>query len=65
MTPGDRVAQLYPQALGTHFSRLLRQHGLQWDCSLIPVTTREASDFIVKFSSTVMYMQFNDALSVT
>jgi hypothetical protein len=22
--PGDRVAQLYPQALGTHFSRLLR-----------------------------------------
>jgi hypothetical protein len=24
MTPGDRVAQLYPQALGTHFSRLLR-----------------------------------------
>jgi hypothetical protein len=24
MTPKDRVAQLYPQALGTHFSRLLR-----------------------------------------
>jgi hypothetical protein len=24
MTPGDRVTQLYPQALGTHFSRLLR-----------------------------------------
>jgi hypothetical protein len=24
MTPGDRVAQLYRQALGTHFSRLLR-----------------------------------------
>jgi hypothetical protein len=24
--PGDRVAQLYPQALGTHFSRFLR-HG--------------------------------------
>jgi hypothetical protein len=24
MTPGDRVAQLYPQTLGTHFSRLLR-----------------------------------------
>jgi hypothetical protein len=24
MTPGDRVVQLYPQALGTHFSRLLR-----------------------------------------
>jgi hypothetical protein len=24
MTPEDRVAQLYPQTLGTHFSRLLR-----------------------------------------
>jgi hypothetical protein len=24
MTPGYRVAQVYPQALGTHFSRLLR-----------------------------------------
>jgi hypothetical protein len=24
MTPGDRVAQLYPQALGTHFSYLLQ-----------------------------------------
>jgi hypothetical protein len=24
MTPGDRVTQLYPQALGTHFSRVLR-----------------------------------------
>jgi hypothetical protein len=23
MTPGDRVTQLYPQALGSHFSRLL------------------------------------------
>jgi hypothetical protein len=23
MTPGDRVTQLYPQALGTHFSHLL------------------------------------------
>jgi hypothetical protein len=24
MTPGDRVVQLYSQALGTHFSRLVR-----------------------------------------
>jgi hypothetical protein len=24
MTPGDRVTQLYPQALGTHFSPILR-----------------------------------------
>jgi hypothetical protein len=41
MTPGDRVSQLYPQALGTHFSRLLRHYGLQWDCSLIPATTQD------------------------
>jgi hypothetical protein len=27
MTPGDRVTQLYPQALGAHLSRLLRQLG--------------------------------------
>jgi hypothetical protein len=24
ITPGDRVAQLYPQARGTHFSRLVQ-----------------------------------------
>jgi hypothetical protein len=36
MTPGDRVAQLYPQALGTHFSRLLRYEWVQWDYSLVP-----------------------------
>jgi hypothetical protein len=24
VTPGDRMTQLYPQALGTHFNRLLR-----------------------------------------
>jgi hypothetical protein len=29
MTPGDRVAQLYPQALGTHFSRFWNMHGLE------------------------------------
>jgi hypothetical protein len=40
MTPRDRVAQLYPQALGTHFSPFFYDmHGLQWDCSLIPATT--------------------------
>jgi hypothetical protein len=41
MTPGDRVTQLYPQALGIHFSRLLRHCGLQWVYSLIPATTQE------------------------
>jgi hypothetical protein len=42
LTPGDRVAQLYLQTLGTHFSRLLRHAwvtvGLFF---LIPATTRE------------------------
>jgi hypothetical protein len=35
------VAQLYPRALGTHFSRLLRHDGLQCDCALTPATTRD------------------------
>jgi hypothetical protein len=39
MTFGDRVSQLYPQALGTHFSRLLRHAWVTWDYSLIPATT--------------------------
>jgi hypothetical protein len=33
ITPGDRVAQLYPQALGTHFSRLLRHAWVELDTS--------------------------------
>jgi hypothetical protein len=41
MTHGDRVTQIYPQALATHFSRFYDMHGLQWDCSSIPATTRE------------------------
>jgi hypothetical protein len=41
MTPGDRVAQLYPQALGTHFSRLLRHAWFTVGYSLIPATTRD------------------------
>ena len=36
--PWDWMAQLYPQALGTHFSRLLRA---SLGYSLIPVTTRD------------------------
>jgi hypothetical protein len=31
MAPGDRVAQLYAQALGTHFRRFYDMHGLQRD----------------------------------
>jgi hypothetical protein len=41
MTPGDRVAQLYPQAQGTHFSRLLRHVWVTVGLFLIPATTRE------------------------
>jgi hypothetical protein len=41
MTPGHRVAQLYPQALGTHLVAFYDMHGLQWDYSLIPATTRD------------------------
>jgi hypothetical protein len=33
ISPGEWVAQLYPQAPSTHFSRLLRHAWLQWDYS--------------------------------
>jgi hypothetical protein len=39
--PRRQGAQLYPQALGTHFSRFYDMHGLQWGYSLIPATTRD------------------------
>jgi hypothetical protein len=42
LTPGDRVAQLYPQALGNHFSRLLRHAWVTVYC-LIPATTRDVT----------------------
>jgi hypothetical protein len=41
MTPRDRVTQLYPQALGTILVAFYDMHGLQWDYSLIPATTRD------------------------
>jgi hypothetical protein len=41
MTPGDRVAQLYPQAPGTHFSRLLRHAWVTVGLFLFPATTQE------------------------
>jgi hypothetical protein len=41
MTPGDRVAQLYPQALGTHFSRLLRHAWVTVGLFFNPDHTRE------------------------
>jgi hypothetical protein len=45
MTPGDRVAQLKPQELGTHLVAFYDMHGLQWDYSLNPATKRD--DLIV------------------
>jgi hypothetical protein len=55
VTPGDRMAQLYPQPLGTHFSRQYDMHELQWDYSLIPVTTRDYTlcNYNFNFSSYV------------
>lgn len=41
--PRDWVAQLYPQALGSHLVAFYNMQGIQWDNSLIPVTTREVS----------------------
>jgi hypothetical protein len=43
MTPGDRVAQLYPQALGTHFIRLLRHAWVTVGLFFNSVTTQDNS----------------------
>jgi hypothetical protein len=43
MTPRDRVAQLYPQALDTHFSRLLRHAWVTVGLFLVPATTLDDS----------------------
>jgi hypothetical protein len=44
MTPRDRVARLYPQAPGTHSSRLLRHAWVTLGLFLFPATTRETVD---------------------
>jgi hypothetical protein len=44
MTPGDRVAQLYPQGQGTHFSRLLRHSWVTVGLFFNPGHNTEASD---------------------
>jgi hypothetical protein len=36
MSPGDRVAQLYSQALSFPLSRLLRHAGVRWGYSSLP-----------------------------
>jgi hypothetical protein len=40
MTTGDRVAQLYPRHWVPILIAFYDMHGLQWDYSLIPATTR-------------------------
>jgi hypothetical protein len=39
--PGDKVAQIYPQHLVPILIAFYEMNWLQWDCSLIPVTTRK------------------------
>jgi hypothetical protein len=41
MTPGDTVAQLYPRHWVPILVVFYDMNGLQWDYSLIPVTTWE------------------------
>jgi hypothetical protein len=47
MTPTDRVAQLYPQALGSILVAFYDMHGLQWDYSLNLATTREIENYAI------------------
>jgi hypothetical protein len=54
MTLGDRVTQLYPQTLGTHIGRLLRNAYVAVGLFLIPATIREVNVFT--------YALFNDAV---
>jgi hypothetical protein len=61
MTPGDRVAQLYPQALGTPLMAFYDMHGLQRDYSLIPATTRDIiSGYILE-----IYLYFRISLYIS
>jgi hypothetical protein len=41
ITPGDRVAQLYPRHWVPILVAFYDKHGLQWDYSLIPATITE------------------------
>jgi hypothetical protein len=51
VTPGDRVAQLYPQALGTHFSRLLRHAWVTVGLLLFPGHHKEDTSIILTIHS--------------
>jgi hypothetical protein len=41
MTPGDRVAKIYPKHWIPILVAFYDMHGLQWDYSLIPANTQE------------------------
>jgi hypothetical protein len=56
MTPGDRVAQLYPQAPGTHFSRLLRHAWVTVGLFLFPATTREETTIQQSYFTRKVYL---------
>jgi hypothetical protein len=48
MTPGDRVAQLYPRHWVPILVAFYDMYGLQWDSSLIPATARDCELSIIK-----------------
>jgi hypothetical protein len=43
MTPRDRMAQLYPRHWVPILVAFYDMHGVQWDYSLIPATTRDTA----------------------
>jgi hypothetical protein len=55
VSPRGRVAQLYPQALGTHFSRLLRHAWVTVGLFLFP--GHHTGNFITSFSQNVWWNQ--------
>jgi hypothetical protein len=53
------VAQLYPQALSTHFSRLLRHAWATVGLFFSPVTTRGVAQLLIRYSAFIRYWEFN------
>jgi hypothetical protein len=58
LTPGDRVAQLYPQELGTHFGRLLRHAWVTVGLFFNPDHhTGNDTQYIQKFNNSTYYLK--------
>jgi hypothetical protein len=55
MAPGDRVAQLYPQALGTHVSHLLWLAWVTVVLFLFPATTQQSPLYLGLWIHTTYY----------